>query len=341
MIAQGLCDLPSYYEIEIHWASGLAQAAVHSPLVSDLLDLTVPGTAKDASNAPVRDEKEREKPLLHVLRELYGSDALKPVPYDPTKSVGQYRVDTMQNGRPDEIRKLCATWWNSASSENQASNIDAKVEELFWAATLLLCGTGKRGRNPRLDFVLMHALNATLFLPSLLKIIPSDTSKVKLLKAFLPVTVMYVLTRGRPRIDVGLMMSYTVAPRPPGQPSVTLSPSARTVGDPNETYNPWLNISASVIHAPDAHTTKAIRALYYAAQHYGHKKAQDLPGCFIMTDEGRRVETLPGIFELDGTLFVRAAGVVMDTLGWVTHGDDPGKWDFSGLGWDDAWKDSD
>jgi hypothetical protein len=306
-----------------------------------LLDFTVLGTAGDASNTPIIDEEERGKPLLHVLRELYDSDALKPVPYDPNKDVSQYRADTMKDGRPGEIRKLCATWWSGASTESRASSLDAKVEELFWATTLLLCGTGKRGRKPRLDFVLMHVLNATLFLPSLLRIIPSGTSKVKLLKAFLPVTMMYVLARGRPRIDVGLMISYTVAPRPPGQPSATLTPSVCTVGDPNETYNPWLNISASVIHAPDAHTVKAIRALYYAAQHYGHKKARDLPGCFIMTDEGRRVETLPGIFELDGTLFVRAAGVVMDTLGWVTHGDNPGNWDSSGLGWDGAWKNSD
>lgn len=334
MIAQGLCEAPLYYEIETHCAPGLAQAAVHSPLVSDLLDFTVLGTAGDASNTP-----EKGKPLLHVLRELYDSNALKPVPYDPDKAVSHYRADTMKGGHPEEIRKLCATWWSGASTESQASNLDAKVEELFWVTTLLLCGTGKRGRKPRLDFVLMHALNATLFLPSLLKIIPSGTSKVKLLKAFLPVMMMYVLARGRPRIDAGLMISYTAAPCPPGQPSVTLSPNARSVGDPNETYNPWLNISASVIHAPDAHTVKAIRALYYAAQLYGHKKACDLPGCFIMVDEGRQVETLPGLSELDGTLFVRAAGVVMDTLGWVTHGDSPGNWDFSGLGWDDVWKD--
>ena len=124
----------------------------------------------------------------------------------------------------------------------------------------------------------------------------------------------YVLARGRPRIDVGLVMSYTAIPRPPGQPSALLTPCTCTVGNPNETYNPWLNISASVIHAPDAHMTKAIRTLYYAAQHYGHKKARDLAGCDIMIDEGRREDTLPGISELDGPLFVRTAGVVMNTF---------------------------
>jgi hypothetical protein len=327
--------LPSYW-FEVYCTSGLAQAAVHSTLISDLLD--VPGAVEDASNTSVRDEAEKGKPLLHVLRELYDSDALRPVPYDPDKAVSQYRADTMKDGRPEAIKKLCAAWWSSASPESQASHLDDKVEELFWVTTLLLCGTGKRGRKPRLDFVLMHALNATLFLPSLLKILPSSSSKVKLLKAFLPVMMMYVLARGRPRIDVGLVMSYTAVPRPPGQPSAPPTPNARTVGNANETYNPWLNIPASVIHAPDAHAVKAIRVLYYAAQHYGHKTAHDLAGCVIMIDEGRREDTLPGISELDGTLFVRAAGVVMNTLGWVAYGDEPGAWDFSGLGWDDAWK---
>lgn len=316
-------------------APGLAQAAVHSPLVSDILDSTTPGTSEGLLNTSIRDERTKGKPLLHVLRSLYNTDALKPVPYDPDKTLTQYVRDTMKDGRPEEIRKLCATWWGNETTESQVK-LDAKVEELFWVTALLLCGTSKRGRKPRLDFVLMHALNATLLLSSLLKIISNSASKVKLLKAFLPVTMTYVLARGRPRIDAGLVMSYTASPRPPGRPSATLTPSPGTVGDPNETYNPWLNICASVIHAPDAHTVKAIRALYYAAQHYGHKKARDLPGSFI--DEEQQKGALPGISELDGTLFIRAAGVVMDTLGWVTHGDDPGKWDFSGLGWDEAWK---
>lgn len=339
MVAQGP-PVSLYSEIVPHSAPGLAQAAVHSPLVSEVLDSIVPGTAEDVSKTSTRDEEKTGKPLLHVLRALYDTDVLKPVPYDPDKTVAQYLTDTLKDGRPEEIRKLCATWWGNEteSSDMQASNLDAKIEELFWTTTLFLCGTGKRGREPRLDFILMHALNATLFLPSLLKIVPSGASKVRLLSAFLSVMVMYVLARGRPRIDAGLVMSYTAVPRPPGGSTEKLEPSAGAVGDPNETYNPWLTICASVVHAPDAHTVKAIRALYYAAQHYGHEKARDgLSGCFV--DEAQQKETLLGILELDGTLFVRAAGVVMDTLGWVSHGDEPGRWDFSGLGWDDAWKD--
>ena len=63
------------------------------------------------------------------------------------------------------------------------------------------------------------------------------------------------------------------------------------------------------------------------------------PGLF--TDKDTHKESLPGIGNIDGSIFVRAAGVVMSTLGWVSHGEPAGKWDTSGLGWDDAWKDSD
>lgn len=47
---------------------------------------------------------------------------------------------------------------------------------------------------------------------------------------------------------------------------------------------------------------------------------------------------LPGIGKVDGTVFVRAAGVMVDTLGWG-EGGEKGEWDRSALGWDEAWID--
>lgn len=153
-----------------------------------------------------------------------------------------------------------------------------------------------------------------------------------LLRAFLPVTLAYLTIRGRPRIDCELLMSYTRTPHPPSAP-LTSEPSEDAIGDPREA-NPWPAIVGSVVHAPDAHTVKAVRGLYYAARRWGSTPAGAVPGAFDA--EGK--ETLLGIGKVDGTVFVRAAGVVMDTLGWVTHGQKAGSWDGSGLGWDDAWK---
>ena len=144
--------------------------------------------------------------------------------------------------------------------------------------------------------------------------------------------LFYVLLRGRPRIDPELIMSYTATPRPPVAP---VKPDSSAVGDPtNEDYvDPWPAIVLSAQYAPDAHTPKAIRALCYGARNYGTTPAGGSVGAF----KPNGIETHAGVGKMDGTIFIRAAGVVMDTLGWVNYGQKEGNWDRSALGWDDAW----
>lgn len=320
----------------------LAQAAVHSPFVPELFDLEGGNEIVNGTNPASADNDKHRQPskghsLLSILRAAYDSEILHPVmPYDPDALLSKRTADARKGGRPEEIKRLAALW-QVDKSRGQAE-LDDKVEELLWLSTFLIAGTGKEGRKPRLDFFLMHCLNVSLFVPSLLKAIPTWESKVTLLKATVPVILMYLLTRGRPRIDPDLLMSYTATPRPPTlgeQPT----PDVSANGDPRSDvdYNPWPTIVASVIHAPDAHTVKAIRALYYAAQKYGTTPPGGAIGAF--SPDGK--ETHKGMAKVDGTIFVRAAGVVMDTLGWVSHGQKEGQWDRSALGWDDAWKTDD
>ena len=279
----------------------------------------------------------RGKTLLAILRDAYDSEALEPVmPYAPDAPLRVRIRDALKTpGRVDEIKRLAAQWQVDTSRGQEG--FDEKVEELLWATTLLLAGTGRRGRPPRLDFFLMHMLNMSLFLPSLLRAIPTTESKAALLHAIVPVMLMYLTIRGRPRINAPLFMSYTATPRPPGRDKELLSPHETAIGDSSNAtmVNPWPDIIATVLHAPDPHTLKAIRALYFAAQQYGTTPPGSAIGAFDM--EGN--ETHEGMGEVDGTIFVRAAGVVMDTLGWVTHGQPAGKWDFSAHGWDEAWND--
>ncbi len=275
--------------------------------------------------------------LLSILRQAYDSDIMKPVmPYDPNALLSARFKSTLGDGiRGPEIRRLSALW--QIDTARGQTEFDEKIEELLWTTTLLLVGSGKPGRAPRLDFFLMHMLNASLFVPSLLHAIPTVESKAAFLRAIPPVLLMYLTVRGRPRIDADLAMSYTDVPRPPN--TNVGEPHADAIGDPRDTkdHNPWPDVVADVLHAPDAHTLKAIRALYYASRMYGRTPRGAVIGAF--DTEGR--ETHPGIAEVDGTLFARAAGVVMGTLGWVTHGQREGGWDRSALGWEDAWKDGD
>jgi len=78
-------------------------------------------------------------------------------------------------------------------------------------------------------------------------------------------------------------------------------------------------IIASVIHAPETHIVKVIRALYYAVKiwSYGSWRCS-------WCSKGDQGNT-QGIAMVDGTVFVRAAGVAMDTLGWVTFGQKEGE----------------
>lgn len=267
---------------------------------------------------------------------MYDSPVLKPVmPYDPDALVSKRSADAMKDGRPEEIRRLASKWTIDASRGE--AEFAARVEEIIWLATLLTVSTGKHGRKPRLDFFLMHTLTASLFLPTLVRALKNPASKVRLLRVFVPVLMYFMLLRGRPRIDPTLIMTYAEYPRPPtaSAPEPHPAPDASSLGDPREpnTTNPWPAIIESVIHSPDAHTVKAIRTLYYAAQRYGTTPRGGMIGAF----DAHGIETLVGAGDLDGTIFVRAAGVVMDTLGWVAKGQNEGSWDRSGLGWDAAW----
>ena len=63
--------------------------------------------------------------------------------------------------------------------------------------------------------LLMHLVTTSLFLRPLCAVLEKRAHKVALLNAYIRVLVFTTLTRGRPRINLGLLMSYTDIPRPP------------------------------------------------------------------------------------------------------------------------------
>jgi len=73
--------------------------------------------------------------------------------------------------------------------------------------------------------------------------------------------------------------------------------------------------------------------LFYCAQKYGNTAA----GRVIGAVDGAGNETHKGSTKLDGTLFLRVAGELTNGLGWVAHGEEERFWDFSGIGWEEAW----
>ncbi|THH14724.1 hypothetical protein EW146_g5645 [Bondarzewia mesenterica] len=152
--------------------------------------------------------------LLSIFREAYTSDVMIPVlPYDPDALLSKRTKEALTPARIVEIRRLTSLW--SITPTLTPAQLSQKVEELFFLATLLFAGVGKKGRKERLDFFLMHVLTSSVFVPTLVNALESGEARARLLGAFLPVTLGYLLVRGRPRIDCELIMSYTASPRPP------------------------------------------------------------------------------------------------------------------------------
>ena len=81
---------------------------------------------------------------------------------------------------------------------------------------------------------------------------------------------------------------------------------------------------------------KTIRALAHHSMLYGDTPPGGFIGTYISTDDSQ--ESIPGIAKADGTIFLRAAGMVMDVMGWCREGQKEGHWDMSALGYDEVWK---
>jgi len=277
--------------------------------------------------------------LLELFAQVYESKILHPpMPYNPDALFSARTRLALANGGAAEIQRLCSQF--GLFGDFNEANLASKVEECIWVSTLLLAATGKEGRKPRLDFFLMHLVTSSLFLHPLFAVLEKPAHKVALLNAYVPVLVLITLTRGRPRINPELLMAYTDVPRPPVSAGNLPEPSGASLGNPrtDTDYNPWPAIIEAVQYHPDSHVPKTLRTLIFASQKYGDKAPGAAIGAFNR-DSG--AETHNGTGKMDGTIFTRAAGLVLETLGWVSYGQKAGGWDRTALGWDAAWDSGD
>lgn len=306
------------------FSSGLAMAALHRATTD-----FVAGTPKTSPGINI----------FEVLTQVNESDVLKPGPYNGDLLLSARLKAALMDGGAEEIMRICSQY--DLTDNISEAEVAKKTEEIIWAAVLLTFGSGKKGRKPRLDFFLMHLLTSSLFLRPFCGILKNPAHKSALLRAYVPILVLTVLTRGRPRFDSELLMSYTAVPRPPSAAANTSKPVPEAIGDPSadEDYNPWPAIIDGARYHSDAHTLKSLRTLIYAAQHFGDTPPGGVPGASL--DGGKGGETYQGISKVDGTVFIRAAGLLLDTLGWSGHGQKEGVWDRSALGWDAAWDNKD
>jgi len=221
---------------------------------------------------------------------------------------------------------------------NQDGELQRKIEELAWSMVVFY-GVGglQEGKSFKADFFMMHLVTSSLFVPSILAHL-SPSSQSLLLRAYFSQAAALWVSRGRPALDIKHFYSSTSpSPTPPGprpsSGSATLSPE-------NPYPNPWYALLASTLQHPDEHLVKTQRSLAHWAAAYGGAKEgrwKGPPGKDVQNGakaEGEAEELeLEGAEHLDGTLFVRVAGLSMERKGWVREGEEKGPWDFAGF-WD-------
>lgn len=186
----------------------------------------------------------------------------------------------------------------------------------------------------------MHLVTSVLFIPSLMAQIKPSLA-VLLLRTYFITSITLYIARGRPALPItDFYKSVNPAPVPPGvhpkSSAKTFKENPASDHDTHEqdviwteatkiiTPNPWLPIIQTTLVHHNEHLCKLQRAL----AHFATELGQTPPGTFsFLAGSGG----LDGADHLDGTLFIRAAGLTANRLGWTREGQDARGWDTKGF----------
>ncbi|KAG2065071.1 hypothetical protein BDR04DRAFT_1109131 [Suillus decipiens] len=196
------------------------------------------------------------------------------------KEVKKYFKDLegLMSTHGDTIWRYAEEWTIDVS---QPGEIERKMEECIWTnAVIYTVGEWKEGKGFTADFIFMHLVTPTIFLPSLLPYL-TQNSQVLLLRAYFASTLGWWIARGFPGLDIQGFVDATSR----------LSESSEA-----KATNEFLDIVQSAITHPNDHMSKLQRAFAHFSSIYGTRPK----GYF--KDTG-----LEGAEALDGSLFLRAA----------------------------------
>ena len=164
----------------------------------------------------------------------------------------------------------------------------------------------------------MHLVTSALLLPSVLGTF-TPTSAALLLRTYFSFSLVLYVARGHPPLPISEF--YAATSPDVSAPGSHAHPVDKTL-PPACAPNPWLHIVQTTLVHPNEHLCKLQRALAHFAALYGGAA----PGAFAHT-----AENLQGPDKLDGTLFVRAAGLTADRHGWMREGQEERGWDNGGF----------
>ncbi|KAF7309250.1 hypothetical protein MIND_00295300 [Mycena indigotica] len=250
--------------------------------------------------------------LLSLLREFYDHPNITNMPFPglPGPGVTFAKLVDWVNGNPSNgstIRDIISKWTFDLAS---STDIESKLDEALWQCALLVGGITPAGKQPRMDFLVMHLLTSALGLRPIISLLETPLQKAQLLVTHARSSLLVLLLRGTPKLDCSVVMKLPSVPK-------HVIPGASV----------WFPLIANANLHTEVHVVKAIRALVYAAQRLGNTEAGGMPGAVDAAGK----ETHPGAKNVDGTVFIRIAAVLTNQLGWVSHGDAEKPWDFRGF----------
>ncbi|EMD35787.1 hypothetical protein CERSUDRAFT_115740 [Gelatoporia subvermispora B] len=326
--AAGLMPL-SLWDVKTHVDSRVNTLA--SRLSSLLPSLTLDRSARPKAEEPQSSNSNTGTHVFSILARILHDDRFTPAALGlpPPEAAALHVLERVEKNVGEPLLKYIDEWTVDGAD---ARDVEKKIEELAWMNALLYGVGGWAGRSAaptgkfNADFFLMHLVTSSIFLPSLVAYL-SPESTFLLLRTYLTVSLTWWVARGRPALPIKEFFTNTTAmPRQPGEPHNTPAQKALTPAEPAP--NPWLPIIQTTLVHPGEHLCKLQRALAHFAVLYGARPKGHFSSFAEAGDPAARLE---GVEELDGSLFVRAAGLTADRMGWMREGQEEGEWDRVGF----------
>jgi hypothetical protein len=358
-VAEGLSIFDSNIYDSFIKDLGLACTAVHkgeqTELVPPSFFATGPGiVASLMSRLSVSRDRttdpEEKRPTFAFLRRIRDHPKFK---LGHSSEENQYSAIVTNEG--DTLTELVTEWadeWleGTHGDADIEKRLEGMVEEVVWGNVIWFGvggwhARGDSGRPYNADFfvyVLLFPHPVSVLTPNSAHLVTSAVflltvvlqsgnapnppvplaSRLTLLKAYLATCAGWYISRGNIALPIkdfynATSNQLTAPPAAPPPPSAPRKPLSARGG-------PWERIIMNGVAHPDEHLAKTVRSLSTFAARWGGRPTGYYAGGGESGLEGRE--------ELDGTLFVRAAGLTLDRLGWAHEwGKSLGSWDIDGF----------
>ncbi|KAJ3501586.1 hypothetical protein NLJ89_g9273 [Agrocybe chaxingu] len=285
--------------------TGLAQAAIHPSACGMVIPRAWFGNGnvkyltQHFSTVVGVSRKPQDVHAFTIVARIVGDKRITPCAQAGDEVIAVY-MDVMK-AHGDAIANYVDEW-------TLEGDLTRKVEELLWTQTLIygVCGLEENG-GYNADFFLMHLVTSSLLLAPTFAIL-KRSSQIRLLRAYFSISLTWYIARGRPALNIKAFFSNPTSP----YSQFAITP------------NPWLQIIQSTLVHPDDHVGKLQRALAEYGALWGHVGKGYFKGTELKDAE-----------LIDGTLFIRTAGLNAGRVGWVREGEpqltESTAWDYRGL----------